>query len=242
MKICLAQTRPVKGDIQRNIENHKKLIELAISHGSDLVVFPELSLTGYESRLAEALAMDQHDGRLDVFQRISDGKQVTIGVGAPTKSDGGVCISMFLFQPQKERQTYSKKYIHADEEPFFVSGESFTDFEVNKTRIALAICYELSVPVHAENAFRSGAKIYIASVAKSQSGVERASKRLADIASNYAMTVFMANCIGPSDGFEAAGQSAVWDDKGQLLGQLNDVDEGILMLDTESRESLAKTL
>ncbi len=47
MKICVAQTRPVKGDIQTNIDNHKRLIDLAISNGADTIIFPELSITGY---------------------------------------------------------------------------------------------------------------------------------------------------------------------------------------------------
>jgi predicted amidohydrolase len=47
MKICVAQTRPIKGNIQSNIVNHKKLIDLAVSNGAVIVIFPELSLTGY---------------------------------------------------------------------------------------------------------------------------------------------------------------------------------------------------
>ncbi|HXL55019.1 MAG TPA: hypothetical protein VN958_02100, partial [Chitinophagaceae bacterium] len=40
MKICAAQTRPVKGDIQSNIDNHKKLIGLAVSKGAETIIFP----------------------------------------------------------------------------------------------------------------------------------------------------------------------------------------------------------
>ena len=47
MKICIAQTRAVKGDIEANLVNHKKSIELAAAHGAEMIIFPELSLTGY---------------------------------------------------------------------------------------------------------------------------------------------------------------------------------------------------
>jgi len=47
---------------------------------------------------------------------------LTIGAGIPTRTEGGVLYHMMLFQPGKPRETYSKKYLHADEEPFFVSG------------------------------------------------------------------------------------------------------------------------
>ena len=111
MKICVTQTRPVKGDIETNIDNHKKLINLAVSNGADTVIFPELSITGYEPELSKELAIDLNDSRFDVFQNISDARQITIGVGAPIKNNGGICISMILFQPHKARQLYSKKYL-----------------------------------------------------------------------------------------------------------------------------------
>lgn len=69
MKICVAQTRPVKGDIQSNIDDHKKLIEIAVSNGADTVIFPELSLTGYEPKLSRELATNQDDNRFDDFQK-----------------------------------------------------------------------------------------------------------------------------------------------------------------------------
>ncbi len=60
MKICVAQTKPVKGNILKNINHHKTLIDTAISHGVDTIVFPELSLTGYEPELTEDLATTQY--------------------------------------------------------------------------------------------------------------------------------------------------------------------------------------
>ncbi len=242
MKICVAQTKPVKGDIQTNIENHKKIINIAINNGAGIIIFPELSITGYEPALAKALATDINDSRLDDFQQISDIRQVTIGAGMPTKNDAGVCISMIIFQPQQARQIYSKKYLHADEEPYFISGENFTVLPGSKPTIALAICYELSIAEHSENAYKNDAKIYIAGVAKTAEGVEKASNNLAAIASKYSMTVLMCNCIGNCDNFYSAGTSSIWNDKGMLVGQLNDSNEGILMIDTDTQEITEKII
>jgi len=242
MKICAAQTRPIKGDIQSNIDNHKKLIDLAGSNGADTVIFPELSLTGYEPKLSKELATNQDDCRFDDFKKISDTKQITIGVGVPTKNNARICISMVLFQPHQARQTYSKKYLHPDEEEFFISGQSSIGLIGNKTNIALAICYELSVPEHAENAFKSGAEIYIASVAKSVNGVDKATQRLSEIANKYSMTVLFSNCVGHCDNFESGGKTSIWNNKGLLLGQLNDTNEGIIIIDTDTQELIAKTI
>ena len=126
MKICVAQTRPVKGDIKTNIDNHKKLIALAVSQGADTIIFPELSLTGYEPTLAKELATDKDDSRFDDFQKISDSKKITIGVGMPLKNHRGICISMILFQPNKLRGTYFKKYLHPNTPLFFHLDKEYT--------------------------------------------------------------------------------------------------------------------
>jgi predicted amidohydrolase len=242
MKICVAQTRPISGDIQRNIDNHKKLIDLAVANGADIIIFPELSLTGYEPKLAKALATHQDDRRFDDFQIISDTRQVTIGVGVPIIHHRGICISLVLFQPHQARQIYSKTYLHPDEEEFFVSGQGITGLQINQTNLALAICYELSVLDHAEQAFKRGAEIYIASVAKFVNGVDKAVQRLAEIAHKYSMTVLMANCVGPADGAECAGKTSAWNNQGLLVGQLNDTDEGIIIFDPDSQELIEKTI
>jgi predicted amidohydrolase len=236
MRICAAQTRPVKGDVQTNIANHKKLIDVAITDRAETVIFPELSITSYEPELAKELAIDPSDSMLDDFQRISDTKLITIGVGVPTKNNKAVSISMVLFQPGKARYVYSKKYLHSDEEPFFAIGQSSAGLIGDEANIALAICYELSVPEHAEAAVRSGAKFYLASVAKSAGGVEKAAQRLSEVAKKYSIPALMANCVGPSDNFESVGKSSVWDETGSLLGQLNNTNEGILIYDTETKE------
>jgi predicted amidohydrolase len=240
MKICVAQTRSVKGNIQDNIENHLKLIDVATQNRVDVIIFPELSLTGYEPSLSKKLATDQNDNRFNEFQRISNTQKITIGLGIPTKSNGGTCISMVLFQPHHPRQMYSKQYLHPDENDFFISGKSFPDLIFDKPQIAFAICYELSVAEHAKDAFNNGASIYIASVAKFVTGVDKAIKRLSEIAEKYSMIVLMSNCVGQSDGQACGGKTSIWNNKGLLVAQLNDVDQGLLIIDSVTHEIIEK--
>lgn len=235
MKLCVAQIKPVAGAVQQNIDRYKKILALTITQGADAVIFPELSITGYEPTLARQLATGQNDSQFDTFQQFADTHSLTIGIGAPTKSETGLCISLIIFQPHKARQTYSKEYLHPDEEAFFVRGQRFTGSVHPEANIALAICYELSVPEHLENACKNGAEIYLTSVAKSSEGVEKASERLATIARQQSMIVLMANCIGPCDNFVGAGNSAIWTNTGVLAGQLDDTHEGILLIDTDTQ-------
>lgn len=242
MKLCVAQAKAVKGDIRSNIENHKKIIDLAISHGANTIIFPELSITGYEPTLAKELAICINDECLNDFQHISNAQKVTIGVGVPLKVDAGITISMVVFQPGQERDVYAKKYLHADEDPYFVSGQSTVSMLGDERDVALAICYELSVPEHVEDAYKCGAAIYVASAVKSTGGIGKAIERLAEIGVQYEMTVLLANAVGESDGFECAGRSAIWDNTGALVEQLDATSEGILVFDTRTRHTMSVTL
>jgi predicted amidohydrolase len=240
MRIGVAQTRPFKGDILRNIEAHLRFIELAGKARADTIVFPELSITGYEPELAASLATTAGDVRLDVFQTLSDRCSMTIGVGIPTIDGAGVRITELIFQPGELRQAYSKRYLHADEEPYFVCGAEAGFLRDGK--IALAICYELSIPGHSEEAHRGGAEVYLVSVAKTKPGIDRAAETLAGIARRYSMAVLVSNCVGHCADFDCGGRSAVWNREGVLLGQLGGTEEGILVLDTDTGELIKQEL
>jgi len=235
MKICVSQIKSIPGDIQQNIATHKKYVELAVSFGADVIFFPELSITGYEPRLAKELAINKGDKRLNVFQKISDTSKIIIGIGAPTKHTDGICISMVVFQPNQPRRLYSKQFLDEDEKPYFISGNRSPLLTIGDLRIAIAICYEISVSEHCKNAYERGANIYLASAAKFTTGIENALGRLSQIADQYSMTVLLSNCIGKADGQECAGKSSVWNDRGILLAQLNESIEGILILDTKTQ-------
>jgi predicted amidohydrolase len=240
MNLCVAQTRPVKGNIAANLERHVRLVHLA--PGADIVVFPELSLTGYEPTLAKDLAIESDDRRLDAFQALSNASGVTLGVGAPTRSTSGIRISMLLFQPHEPRTTYSKRYLHPDEEPYFTTGPEIITLNLGGAVVAPAICYDLSIPGHSDHAALCGASIYMASVAKTAKGLNTAIPHLAGIARKHAMTVLMANSVGECDGCECGGKSSIWNNKPRLLGQLNDRDEGILVIDSDTEEVVTRTL
>ena len=239
MKISVAQTRPIKGNIEANILNNRRLIDLAITEKVDVIIFPELSITGYEPELAATLATTQEDSRFDIFQEISDTANITIGIGVPTRNEIGISISTVVFQRNKPPQTYSKQHLHSSETPFFVNGNH--QLLLAENTIALAICYELSIPEHSANAFQNGANVYIASTVNSYHSVDKDLNILANIAKNYSMTVLMANCIGQTGEYNCAGKSSILNNQGILLAQMDDKHEGILIFNSET-EKIAEKL
>ena len=231
MKVCAAQLRPVAGDFAMNSAKHLELIRLAVRHGAHLVFFPELSLTGYEPRLAKSLAGDPADCRLDVFQRCSDRDKVLIGVGMPVAVTSGVRIEMVWFGPGAARRTYAKQQLHVDENPYFVPGIGQLLLESECHKLAPAICYESLQMDHADSAAALAAEVYLASVAKPASGLAKAMAHYPAVARKHKMFVIMANCVGQSDDFVSVGQSAAWNVCGELLAQMDTESEGVVVLD-----------
>lgn len=242
MRIGVAQMKPVKGNIEANIREHKRLIAVAVGQGAAILVFPELSITGYEPGLAKDLVTTPDDPRFDDFQLISNASRITIGIGAPVRGNAGIMIGMVVFQPDKPPRLYAKRYLHADELPYFVCGQEQLFLGEDEDKIALAICYEVAVPGHAAYAHEQEAAIYLSSVAKTPDGVEKALPALADTARRYGMTALMSNCVGICDDAVCGGKTSVWNKQGKLLAQLNDTNEGILILDTDTDEVIEKIL
>lgn len=239
MKLCAAQLSLEAGDVDRNVRKHLALVDVAVSYEADLIFFPELSLTGYEPKLAERLATDSDDRRLDVFQELADRQDIVIGIGFPERSPEGTRIAMAVFRPRGERLTYAKQQLHSDELPFFVGGGHQLVFAADGHAIAPAICYESLQSDHGREAARKGAEIYLASVAKPQRNVVKAYQHYPQIAREHSMAVLMANCVGASDDFVGAGQSGIWNSEGELVANMDDSAEGIVLFDTSTQKGAA---
>lgn len=236
MKIALAQTRPVKGDLLTNIGVHVHYVHQAAEVGASIIFFSELSLTGYEPTLAHVLATTQDNPHFEIFQAEADRYGITICAGVPIQAEEGIWIGMVIFSPDSPRQTYGKKYIHPDEQAYFVPGPTITPLVIDGIKIGPAICYELSCPEHVEHAIKKGADVYVASSAKTVEGNERAFKALSATAKAYQIPTLQVNCVGTADGSVKAGASAVWGPDGTLLKQMGDDDEGLLIFDLDSSE------
>ncbi|MBB5438912.1 putative amidohydrolase [Pedobacter sp. AK017] len=240
MTIALAQTKPFRGNISLNINAHIKFITRAIQMDADIILFPELSLTGYEPRMAKNLVIKPEDSRLKIFQHMSNAHKLTIILGAPVRCMEGINISLLIFQPDRSMQIYAKQKLHPDELPYFVAGQTQTIVDVHGKNIAPAICYESLDNMHCQNAKKLGADFYLVSVAKSEEGCKKAGPIYSSLAKLHSIPVLMANFAGTCEDFDAAGTSSIWSAEGKLLEQLSSTKEGIIAYDVD-KQLIAKT-
>ncbi len=242
MRLAVAQVRPIVGQVEANLDRHLALLQLAVGYRVKLMIFPELSLTGYQPARAAELARFPDDPCFAQLQSACNHGNIAAGVGVPLRTNHLPHISTLVFRPHAGPLVYSKKYLHPDEAPFITPGFDPPTLILTAPAVALAICYELSVPQHAQDASTAGADAYVASVAKTAPGIMQASRRLSDIGAEYSMPVLMSNCLGYCDGAECTGCSSAWDRNGRLMAQLDAEHEGIIVFDIATGDVVTATL
>jgi predicted amidohydrolase len=229
LSVAAAQAVSTRGAALANLEHHCRLAELAAAKGVDVVVFPELSLTGYELDLAPTLAFSAEDERLGPLVAVADASGVTLVVGAPVRLASELHIGAFVLDPDRSIRVYTKRFLHGGEKAVFAPGDLDPILELGDDRAALAICADISHPEHAEAAAMRSASLYLVGVFFSPEGYPADTDRLADYAVRHSMAVAMANAGGPATGFASAGGSAVWSDSGALVARLDGVGAGLVV-------------
>ncbi|MCF8254332.1 MAG: carbon-nitrogen hydrolase family protein [Bacteroidia bacterium] len=232
MKIAAAQIQAFEQNTNANIQNHLRMIELAALEKVDLILFPELSLTGYERALASSLSFTLGDSRLCVFIEKAKHHQMYIVVGAPISINSELFIGSFIFSPSGSSCIYTKQFLHDGEEQYFSPGNSLNPLiEWKDEKISFAICADISHAIHPENASKLGSNLYLAGIFYTPNGIDEAYKQLGLYAKNYSMNILIANYIGNSFNLPGAGKSAFWNAKGELVSNLNSTEENLLIVE-----------
>lgn len=146
-RITLAQINPTLGNVSANLEQHLAAIDAALSDEAQLIVFPELSLTGYflKDQTAE-LARDVESVELARLCELS--RKLSIVVGFVERArDGRIYNSVAFLEDGRpvhvHRKVHLVTYGMFDEQREFASGESFAAFDSRHGRFGLMICEDL---------------------------------------------------------------------------------------------------
>ncbi|WP_337966906.1 carbon-nitrogen hydrolase family protein [uncultured Flavobacterium sp.] len=235
MILAAAQTKPKRGDIEANLLDHYHFIDLAVQNGAQLIAFPELSISGYEREYAQKLAFKKDDSRLDHLKKLAVENNIIIVAGAPIQVDSELFIGEFIISPDNSVQIYTKQFLHEGEDEFFQSSFDYNPMiTIEDQKISFAICADIDNPLHPENARKRETNIYIASIFFSPNGIPNAYRDLQNYAQKHEMNVLMSNFSGESWGSPSAGQSAFWNNKGELVAQMNDSDSGLLLIQNQN--------
>lgn len=230
MRIAAAQLTCVPADIPANVRQAAALAEQARDQGADLLLLPELALTGYElGALADdpGLLMDADDARLDVLRAGArrSGIAVVVNAAVPGGGTGArPAIGTFVYGPDGELVTsYLKQHLYEQERSLFAPGDRDGRFELGGVRFALATCYDSHFPDLAARAAVDGCQVYLASALYGTGdGIRARAAVYPRIAASTGLLVALANHVGPSGPWTGCGRAAVWAPGGGLLAEADD--------------------
>ncbi len=246
-RLVVAQTNPTLGDLEKNLEDHLQRIDAAIG-AADLILFPELSLTGYFLRdQVEELALSTEDTLLRPLLERS--KRISIAFGFVERSREGRPYNALGFLEDGRflgvhRKVHLVSYGLFDEGRDFAAGEQFRLIESRHGRFGPLLCEDMWHMPSAYSYFLDDADALLVASASPARGVEApgpglASQRTWNIllqasALLYRTWVAYASRVGWEDGIGFGGGSRVLDPYANVRAALEALEPGELAATLDS--------
>lgn len=232
MRIALAQINPTVGDIEGNA---KKIIRIIKKAGADIVVFPELSITGYSPQDL-LLKHDFIDENMTALARIARNvKNKTAIVGFIERIHGDVYNSAAIIRNQQtigiHRKICLPNYTIFDEKRWFREGNQATIFEFRGKNIGVNICEDIWFPETAKRQKGKGADLIVnISASPYRKGkLEAIEGILKKRWEENKVPIIYVNQAGAQDGIVYCGHSMYFND-GKIVKKCRDFEEEILIV------------
>jgi 5-aminopentanamidase len=223
-KIVLAQAKPVLFDKQANLEKMESAIIKASEEGADLILFPELFLTGYFTRERTLeLAEDTEGPSISQIREWAKAYRIKVVFGFPEKKNGLAYNSAcFIGEDGEVIGTFQKVHLWDEESTYFQPGSSFNVWPTNIGKIGIMICYDTEFPESARSMALQGADIVLAPTANMAPFQHIQQLYIQTRAAENQIFVATTNQVGTEENTLFFGGSAAADPFGQTLAQLDD--------------------
>lgn len=246
LSVALAQIAPRLGALEENLERHHELIGQARAEGADLVVFPELGLTGYLLQdLNAEVAMRRDDARLLELARAADGLAAIVSF-VEESEDHRLFIAAALLEGGSVRHIHRKVFLPTyglfDERRFFAPGSSLRAVTSQRLdmRLGISVCEDFWHLATPQLLALDGAQVLInvssspgrdvAAVNESGLGTATSWRTLnrtyAQLTTSY---VIFVNRVGVDESITFWGGSEVVSPSGQSVFAAPTHDEGLFL-------------
>ncbi len=232
MIISSAQITTKVGDVNYNLEKHLHCIDVAAQKEAELIVFPEMSLTGYCLEEGRTLAIGRDEEVITKLSQKAQERTMIIIAGAPIYMDDILYIGSYIIMPNGEAKIYTKRYVHHTEQAYYTSCFDHNPVvSLHGEIIQLAICADIDEPNHPKLAKKCDCTLYIPSILFSEQEIDNGHASLKKYAETYSFAVLMSNYVGQVGRMIAGGRSAFWNRKGVCIAALGREQEGLVVME-----------
>ncbi len=248
--IAVAQIDSTVGNVEKNVKHHIEYVKKAIAKKADVVVFPELSLTGYSIKdMNWDIALRAEPNKyFSEFLKLS--KQITIIVGAVEEAANyGIYNSAFVFEDNNVHSAHKKNYPPTygmfEEMRYFSQGKDVRVFNSKFGKLGILICedmWHISLPYILAH---DGADIII-SLTASPTRLSGTSEELTSAAVNHeqhrayarllSTYIVFANRVGIEDGINFWGGSQIVAPSGDAVATAKLFEEDLIVANIDQNE------
>jgi NAD+ synthase (glutamine-hydrolysing) len=241
VRIALAQINTTVGDIEGNKQKIIEFIKQAVSYNADVLLFPEMSITGYppEDLLFKTHFIQDNIKALEEIAQIVP--KSLIAVVGFVDIDGDIYNAAAVINNGKVVAKYHKNYLPNygvfDEMRYFQKGNKALVIQFGDVRMGITICEDIwypGGPARAE-ALYGDAQI-LANISASphyQKKLEWREKMLSTRANDNLAIVAYVNLVGGQDELVFDGASLVLDESGKVLARGKQFEEDLLVVDVD---------
>jgi predicted amidohydrolase len=239
MRVALAQISPRLGDIKHNLDIHLKHIVRAKRNNIDLLIFPELSLTGYTLKdLTQEVAINPvKDPGFQKIKKLSQG--ISLVFGLVEEGENGLIYNSSAFLSEGEichihRKVFLPTYGMFEEGKFFAQGRNFRTFPTVFGPTGMMICYDFLHYGASYLLFVGGAGMIIVISAAPGRGVSEGQgyatsqmwELMGETVARFS-SAFLIYCnrVGMEDGKVFAGGSFIYNPAGDLITKASYLEE-----------------
>ncbi|MDQ3629442.1 MAG: amidohydrolase [Actinomycetota bacterium] len=248
MRITLAQLDSRLGDVDANLARAEEVVARAVEQSTDLVVFPELYLSGYSVGDVEAdVAVRADDPRIQKLAQHAGRAGVLLGFMESAQRGPHTYNSAVYYEGGRlvhvHRKLYLPAYAPFVERDHFTAGPSLRAFAVHDTRMAALICNDAWQPQLTFLATQDGARVLLVPTASAQSvfpdrynsheywhDITRFYGRM------YQLYVVFVNRVGAEGPLRFWGGSHVVDPWGEVVAEAEQMHEQVLSVDLDMAE------
>jgi NAD+ synthase (glutamine-hydrolysing) len=239
MKLALAQIDPIVGDLDGNRELIVARIAEARDAGADLVLFPELAVTGYPPEDLLLRPGFVRAARASVELIAAEARDIVALVGTPLLD--GDLYNACAICAGGEVTGWAKKwhlpnYGVFDEKRYFVSGSELALVDVAGTKVGITICEDMWIPGAPTTELAAAGAELVVNLSASPFHVGRAEEREAIFsarARESGVRVALCNTVGGQDELVFDGHSLVLEGDGSVLARAPGFEEALLLVDLD---------
>ena len=230
MRATLAQLAPRARDVSANLDRVQRVV--GSCEGTDLLVFPELFLSGYELTDARAVSIDIDGPEVERLCKAARDSGTAIVVGAAERVADGVANSALCVSREGElKGVYRKTHLFGAEADSYVAGDELVTVELEGRTVGLMICFDVEFPEVARTLALRGADLLISISANPEAFRRDHEVFVPARALENGVPHLYVNRVGRQEDISFCGTSMAIDPEGTVLTEAGPRDEELLRAD-----------